>query len=228
MKGILTGNQLKILALITMTMDHLGAGLFPELTILRMVGRLAFPIFAYMIAEGCIYTKNRKKYFGLMSGLAISCQLVYFFTEGSLYQCILVTFSLSIGLIYLVDYILEKRSGIGMMLLCVFLMGIFFLTEVLPEKLPDTNFKIDYGFWGVLVPVFIYLSKTRRGKLTMTAIGLVLVALSFGGIQWYSLISLVFLALYNGKRGKRNMKYLFYVYYPLHLVLIYFISEIII
>ncbi len=228
MKGILTGNQLKILALITMTIDHVGQTLFPEQPILCIIGRLAFPIFAYMIAEGCTYTKNRKRYLGLMAGLAFLCQLLYFFAEGSLYQCILVTFSLSIGIIYLIDYTLQKRSGLGIILLCILLMAIFFVTELLPEKLPHVNFKIDYDFWGVMVPVLIYLSKTRRGKLTMAAIGLVLVALSFGGIQWYSLISLVFLALYNGKRGKRNMKYLFYVYYPLHLVLIHLISRIMI
>ncbi len=224
MKGIFTGNQLKIIALIAMTADHLGMVLFPELTVFRIIGRLAFPIFAYMIAEGCTYTKNRKHYLGMMTGLAIVCQVVYFFAQGSLYQCILVTFSLSIGLIYLIDYTLQKRSGAGMILLCIFLMGVFFVTELLPEKLSDTDFKIDYDFWGVMVPVFIYLSKTKLGKLTLTAIGLVFVALSFGGIQWYSLLSLIFLAFYNGKRGTWKMKYLFYVYYPLHLALIYLIS----
>ncbi len=217
---------MKIIALIAMTIDHLGMELFPELTILRIVGRLAFPIFAYMIAEGCVYTKNRKRYLGMMAGLAVLCQLVYFFAEGSLYQCILVTFSLSIGLIYLIDYTLEKREGMGIILLCIFLMGVFFVTELLPEKLHNTNFKIDYGFWGVLVPIFIYLSKTKQGKFLMAAIGLALVALSLGGIQWYSLISLLFLALYNGKRGTWNIKYLFYIYYPLHLVLIHLISRI--
>ena len=227
MKGILTGNQLKILALITMTIDHAGQVLFPEQAWFRTIGRLAFPIFAYMIAEGCTYTKNRKRYLGLMAGLAVLCQLLYFFAEGSLYQCILVTFSLSVAVIYLLDYTMKNRSGLGIILLCISLMAIFFVTEILPEKLPHTDFRIDYDFWGVMVPVLIYMSKTRMGKLILEAIGLVLVALSIGGIQWYSLISLVLLALYNGKRGKRNMKYLFYVYYPLHLTVIHFISNMI-
>ena len=56
----LTGNQLKLIALITMTIDHIGFMLLPQVKILRAIGRIAFPIFAYMIAEGCQYTRNRK------------------------------------------------------------------------------------------------------------------------------------------------------------------------
>ena len=95
----LTGNQLKILALIAMTCDHVGLQLFPGCQMLRVIGRLAFPIFAYMIAEGAKYTKNRTKYFFQMFGLGFICQLVYFFAMGSLYQCILITFSFSVVLV---------------------------------------------------------------------------------------------------------------------------------
>ena len=58
----LTGNQLKLLALITMTIDHIGMILFPHIPLFRIIGRLSMPIFAYMIAEGCRHTRNRKKY----------------------------------------------------------------------------------------------------------------------------------------------------------------------
>ena len=58
----LTGNQLKIFALIAMTLDHIGLELLPQYPFLRIIGRLAFPLFAYMIAEGCRYTKNRTRY----------------------------------------------------------------------------------------------------------------------------------------------------------------------
>ena len=98
-----TGNELKLIALISMTCDHVGLQLLPDVQLLRILGRLAFPIFAYMIAEGCRYTRNRKKYLLRMVSLAALCQVVYFFAMGSLYQCILVTFSLSIGLIYAMD-----------------------------------------------------------------------------------------------------------------------------
>lgn len=58
---LLSGNQLKIIAMITMLIDHIGVNLFPSVTIMRVIGRLSFPIFAYMIAEGCRYTRDRKK-----------------------------------------------------------------------------------------------------------------------------------------------------------------------
>lgn len=59
MKG-LNSNQLKLLALLTMTVDHIGVHLFPQYPILRIIGRLAFPIYAYCIAEGCVHTKTAK------------------------------------------------------------------------------------------------------------------------------------------------------------------------
>ena len=69
-----TGNQLKLIALISMTCDHVGLQLLPDVLILRIIGRLALPIFAYMIAEGCRYTRNRKRYLLRMAGLAALCQ----------------------------------------------------------------------------------------------------------------------------------------------------------
>ena len=89
----LSGNQLKLIALAAMTCDHIAVAFFPRLTILRIIGRLAFPIFAYMIAEGCQFTKNRKKYLLSMAALALVCQVVYFVAMRSLYQCVLVTFT---------------------------------------------------------------------------------------------------------------------------------------
>ena len=62
-KGIfgLSGNALKIIGAITMLIDHMGVVLFPGIAILRIIGRISFPIFAFMIAEGCRYTKNKLK-----------------------------------------------------------------------------------------------------------------------------------------------------------------------
>ena len=217
MQGKLTSNQLKLLAMLTMTLDHIGVQMFPGVLWLRIVGRLAFPIYAYMIAEGCAHTRNRRKYLLQMAGLALLCQLVYFFAMGSLFQCILVTFTLSILLIYACDT--GSRPLIGLTLL-----GVAFITVALPRLLPGTDFAIDYGFFGVLVPVAAYLGKTRREKLLFMAFTLAALAWSFGGIQWYSLAALLPLALYGGQRGKRRMKWLFYLYYPLHLAAIYGIS----
>jgi hypothetical protein len=96
----LTNNQLKIIACISMLIDHLGVSIFPGVPVLRIIGRLAFPIFAYMIAEGCRYTKNRAKYLGIMAAMALAFQIVYFVFMNDLYQGILVTFSLCRGCRY--------------------------------------------------------------------------------------------------------------------------------
>lgn len=217
MQGKLTSNQLKLLAMLTMTLDHIGVQMFPGVLWLRIVGRLAFPIYAYMIAEGCAHTRNRRKYLLQMAGLALLCQLVYFFAMGSLFQCILVTFTLSILLIYACDTGSRPLTALA-------LLGVAFVTVALPRLLPGTDFAIDYGFFGVLVPVAAYLGETRREKLLFTAGALAALAWSVGGIQWYSLAALLPLALYGGQRGKRRMKWLFYLYYPLHLAAIYGIS----
>ena len=217
MEGKLTSNQLKLLAMLTMTIDHIGVQLFPGILWLRIVGRLAFPIYAYMIAEGCVHTRNRRNYLLQMAGLALLCQLVYFFAMGSLFQCILVTFTLSIVTIYAIDSKVRWHAPAAF-------LAVLFLTELLPLLLPGTDYAVDYGLLGVLLPVAVYLGKTRRQKLLLSAILLCLLALNFGGVQWYSLLALLPLALYSGQRGKRRIKWLFYLYYPLHLAAIYGIS----
>lgn len=215
----LTGNQLKLIALISMTCDHVGLQLFPNVLLLRIIGRLALPIFAYMIAEGCRYTRNRKKYLLRMASLALLCQVVYFFAMGSLYQCILVTFSLSICLIYALDG-LQAHPGTAARLLALgTLTAVFVLCVVLPDFLP--GFEIDYGLMGVLLPVLIYFGKPSHHFLLA---GLILLCLGTGGIQWWSLCAIPLLGMYNDQRGKYNIGKLFYIYYPVHLVVIYGLS----
>ena len=213
----LTANQLKLLAMITMTVDHIGVQIFPHLAWLRIVGRLAMPIYAWMIAEGCAHTRDRKKYLLQLGGMALLCQLVYFFALGSLFQCILVTFTLSVVIIYAID---SDAPGKAAFALCAAL----FITVFLPKLLPGTDFAVDYSIWGVLLPVAVYLARTHRHKLIAAAILLTGLALDFGGVQGYGLLALFPLALYDGTRGKARIKWLFYLYYPLHLVAIYGIS----
>ena len=75
----LTGNQLKLIAMVAMTADHVGLQLLPQVGFLRILGRLAMPLYAYMIAEGCRYTRSRKRYFLSIALMGLLCQLVYFF-----------------------------------------------------------------------------------------------------------------------------------------------------
>ena len=220
----LTGNQLKLIALITMTIDHVGMMLFPRVRVLRAIGRIAFPIFAYMIAEGCRYTRNRRKYLLSMVSLGALCQVVYFFAMGSLHMSILVTFSLSIGLIYLTDYA-HAGGRFGTAVLSAAVCGLFFLCYLAHDVLfPQTDFGIEYGFFGVLLPVFAYIGARKQKQLQYFTASLALFNLTWGGIQWFSMAAVPLIALYNGKRGKRKMKYLFYIYYPAHLVVIHFLS----
>lgn len=222
-----TGNQLKILALISMTSDHIGKQLLPQYPILQIIGRLAFPIFAYMIAEGCYYTKNRHKYLFTIAFIALLCQVVYFFAMGSLYQCILVTFSLSVCMIYALDNAVKQKTIISRLTALSICGIVYFVSVHLPQILDTTDFEIDYGFFGILLSVFIYFGKNKYIKLFMAAIPLLALGFIFGGIQWYALLSFIPLAFYSGKRGNTKLKNLFYIYYPLHLVCIYFISLIV-
>ena len=84
----LTGNKLKLIALISMTVDHIGKFFFPSFIIFEIIGRIAFPIFAYMIAEGWKYTSNKKRYMLTIWGMGVLYQIIYYIFYSSLYQCL--------------------------------------------------------------------------------------------------------------------------------------------
>ena len=215
----LTGNQLKLLALLTMTIDHIGAVLLPQYRFLRIIGRLAMPIYAYMIAEGCHYTHDRMRYFLRLAGLAVVCQVVYGFVGRSLYQCILVTFSLSIGLICAVENAQKKGSSGAALAAAALFAGIYFVCEKLSLYVP--GFHVDYSFWGVMLPVIVYFG--GRSVWAFLA-GLTVLCLSLGGLQWWAMLTVPLIALYSGQRGKHRLGWMFYLYYPAHLVVIYLID----
>lgn len=223
----LSGNQLKIIALITMTCDHVAKMFFPESQLLLILGRLALPIFAWMIAEGCVYTRDRRKYLLQLAGLAFLCQVVFFLTEGSLYMCILVTFSLSILLIYALDHWWQKKTPQAALLALLAVAMVAIATEVVPRLDTGTDFYVDYGIYGVLLPVAIYFGRSHGAKLGLAALFLMLLARNSYPVQWWALLSLVLLAMYSGKRGKWKMKWLFYLYYPLHLAALWAIDLIV-
>lgn len=222
----LSGNTLKIIAALSMLLDHAGLLLFPEIKFLRIIGRLAFPIFSFMIAEGCKYTKNKPRYFLSVFLLGLLCQIVYFIFTKSLYMNILITFSLSITVIYSLDYFrsfLLLKTSSTIKKLSAFLL--LFLTISLVCVL-NILFKIDYGFWGCMTGVFASIIKkgSNTQRVFVFAIGLLILAISSNTIQLYSLFSLPLLLLYSGKRGKIKMKSFFYIFYPLHLIVLEIIN----
>lgn len=218
----LSGNQLKILAAVFMTIDHIGLHLFPGIEVFRAIGRLSFPIFAFCFAEGCKYTKNPARHFLVLFIVAVLWQAVYSYAFNSLYQNILITLCLSAILIYAFDFAKRTGSFLGYLLAIATLFGVFYVCCVLPSTL-GRGFAIDYGFYGVMLPVLVFLGKTNQEKVYLLAAGLLFLAPTIGTIQLYSLFSLPIIAIYNGTRGKWRMKNFFYVYYPLHLVIIHII-----
>ena len=141
---LLTKNQLKILAMVCMTIDHIGAALFPQAVWLRVIGRLAFPLFSYCIAEGCRYTRNKARYFGSVFACGAVC-VIAFLPFGGFCGNALITLSLSILLLYGVEA--WKSSGkLRFLALTAALAAVFYL-------LCRTVY-IDYGFAGVLLPVY--------------------------------------------------------------------------
>jgi len=220
---LLSGNALKIIAAVAMVLDHAGLMFFPGNKVLRILGRLAFPIFAFMIAEGCKYTRNRLRYFLQLFILAAVCQIVYFLVDGSMYLSILFTFSSSLLMIFSLQHWKEQPSAGRAVLFLLSVGAVWLLNQI---------FTIDYGFWGCMVPLFAALphgTAFDRIPVSVAALGLGLLILAFslGGWQMWAMAALPLLLLYSGKRGKAKMKYFFYVFYPAHLAILQLLAWII-
>ncbi len=244
----LSGNQLKIIAAIFMAIDHSSMLFFPNVYLFRLLGRISYPLFAFMIAEGAKYTKNKLKHFLMIFVLAVICQIVYFFFDnGSLYMCILVTFSLSTLCLYALQYFKKQLFNTQAKAPAKILSGALFAFSIIATNLFCKCFEVDYGFFGCILPVFINLFDFHQipapdtwkkldclpVRLACLCVGLIVLssyqtyslqnigmAEPWTYLQWFSLLALPFLCLYSGEKGKRNMKYFFYLFYPLHLVLL--------
>lgn len=241
---VLNGNTLKIIAMIAMLIDHIGYRFNPSsIVVFRGIGRLAFPIFAFMIAEGCRYTKNKKLHFGLIFSLATLCQVVYYFADDhDLYMSVLVTFSLAILAIYALDYAKSSLFNEGIKVIEKVVSVLLFGSIIVALVLLTNVLRIDYGLYGILTPVFIsitYFNNTNiKDKKIIKLIDnnitrvLILAICIFiltqtsdfhcKGINmtYFMFASIPLLLLYNGQKGKYNLKYMFYIFYPVHLVAI--------
>ena len=234
----LSGFTLKVLACILMLIDHTGFLLFPRVTLLRIIGRLAFPIFAFFIAEGCKYTRNRLKRLLLLLIPGILFEAVYVIYAGEVEGNVFLTFSLSVILIYAVQYL--KAQFFSGTVYTRILSLLLFLSSLAVTAILATVIGVDYGFVGVLTPVIIAFTyykegenaeifrplDTHAGHLIALLIGTVLLSLDaeMGSTQTWCLLSVPILLFYNGKPGYRGCKYLFYVFYPAHLLLLEGIS----
>jgi len=227
----LSGTVLKWIALIAMTIDHIGYNIFPNIGALRIIGRLAYPIFAYFIAEGCFYTKHKLRYFLTLFIMGVACDAVYIIFTRDYYNCILTTFALSVFIIFAIDFLKRQipEKGCAKKVLAVLWCAAAFTAAILLgcfyEIFGLAYIDIDYGLAGILTPVLVWLFKDKRLKLAALAVGLIAMAVIMGGYQAYALAALVPLMFYDGTRGKYPIKYFFYIYYPVHLVAIWGIAQ---
>ena len=159
-------------------------------------------------------------------GLGIICQTVFFIATDSLYQNILITFSLSILTAFSIDNFLKKKDFLSGLLLILELVGTVFISVFLPQIIKG-NFNIDYGIVGVFIPVFIRFAPNKNQKIIIMTALLAVLACSMNSRQWFALLAIPLIVLYNGKRGKMNLKYMFYIFYPAHLAVIYLVDMLI-
>ena len=213
MKGLNTFTM-KMIAIISMLVDHIGHIFFPEVMIFRMIGRLSFPIFAYVLAEGFIYTRDVKKYmlrlgiFALLSEIPYDLAIMGSVLEFS-HQNVFFTLFLGVLMLWIMtqtrNMILQYGTVAAMLFLC---------------KILNT----DYSDIGILMIFIFYIFRERKIE-KLLIVGLVFIGLT-GGIQLYAILALPLIALHNREQGPK-MKSFFYLFYPAHLLILYIVHLIV-
>jgi len=207
---------IKLFALATMTIDHIGYTLFPDLTILRIIGRLAFPLFAYLIALGLNSTKKPSKYLLSLLIFGFISQIPYFLVFNiQPFERLNIFFSLFLGALTI--HYFKKRS---LLAFAPILLSLALNTEG--------------SFYVVLTVLFmnLLLDDKKIGVLGLFALNLPLLFADFQGL---ALLALPIVLLHQENKLKLEItisdnsllyifrKYFFYVYYPLHLSILYLI-----
>lgn len=226
---ILSGSMLKLIAMISMLIDHTAFILGPvlpfmvsplltvagrEITlywIMRKIGRIAFPIFCFLITEGYVHTRNKLKYglnlliFAIISEIPFNLVFNRFFIFK--YQNVFFTLFLGLLLIYILESVSNQFKK-------AILMGIFVVISM--------YINCDYGFKGVLLILLIYLLKNNPVPQAILSYPLL-----SGGLA--ALTAFLPINLYSGKRGfikSNTLKYGFYLFYPIHIVILVIIKTI--
>lgn len=222
-KGI-SADTLKWIAMITMFIDHVGAVVLEYIPqfelpavnaayyVMRYIGRLAFPLFCFLLVEGYHHTSNRMRYlrdlliFGLIS--EIPFEICFMSEPGNGFHNIFWTLALGLGVMMALDYAKTKYVNATWMNLLIMVVGAY-AAETLG---------CDYGAIGVLLIFILYQTRNDRAKQSI-----------FGGIAMlYEVtgpIAFVLTYFYNGERKIKKYKYVFYAFYPVHLILLYLIRH---
>jgi hypothetical protein len=230
----MTTFKLKIIALVTMLIDHMGAvipeffGFEPQgLNYFRVIGRLAFPIFVYLIAEGFRYTKNRAKYLARLFAFAIISQIPFalaFNSQISFFADTNIFYTLFLGGAAIVVYEMFREKNIWTLVAVLPAIGFALLAEFLTA---------DYGAYGVVFIFLMYVIKNFRPRLAAMAVlclwqheytlELLINGYDVSTVRLLmipaTLVPVLLIFFYNGKPGMK-MKWLFYIAYPAHLLIL--------
>lgn len=224
---ILDGSILKLLAVITMILDHTASLLmedtyfvvfrFGEKTIdlyeiMRLIGRISFPLYAFLLVEGFEHTRNVKRYAGNLLIFALLSEIPWDLAHSGrlLYSSQNVMFTLLFGLLGM-WVIRDMQDNIRKK--AALLIGLLALSVI---------FHADYGCAGFGFILLLYLLRNR--KLCQTVVGSCMLP-----ARWVAAPAFLFIGLYNGKRGFIHgipIKYLFYSIYPVHLLVLFWIRKI--
>lgn len=222
---------LKIIAVITMLFDHIGIIFLTDYAkayeLFRMIGRISFPIICFVLVEGYFHTKNRMGYAIRLGIFAFVSEIPYDMMYGNLFDLEKqnVLFTLFFG--FMVIWALDLIAGFAIKYPDKLLekVGIFRLNIIAELSVMALGFgaafilNSAYSYAGVLLIICFYVFKKHHiGKIVSNLV------FNMGmfeyGIQWAGVISILPIALYNGKPGTKKGKYFFYWFYPLHLCLL--------
>lgn len=212
----LSGSTLKVIAILSMLVDHCAYFLMDGTTInyelMRCLGRIAFPVFAFLIAEGFTHTRNKKRYFGQLLAFAVVSEIPWYLLNGA-DGTHNVMFTLALGVAALAVF--EKLKTDSAVCICSILLIAWFATWS----------GVDYEWRGVLIVVIFYLLGTSKSTFPFRKMIQLLCA--FPLMMHYGIIGAMLacmvIFLYDGTRGfvKGSMaKYGFYMFYPIHLMII--------
>lgn len=217
--------MLKIIAIIAMLLDHTGYIIFNKFSFLNYLGRLAFPIFAFLITEGYSHTSNLKKYLYRLTLFAIISQIPYMLFTSTFNNTfnLNILFTLILGLISIIIYNKINNKILGFLLVT--------LAAILAQIFP-----FDYGWFGIAIMFIFHIFKSKKLLLNLYFIIATFINFFFKFfitsnsiylvVILFTCFALIPINLYNEKKGK-SIKYFFYAFYPLHLITLYILNFII-
>ncbi|MBC7087632.1 MAG: hypothetical protein H5T96_03960 [Tissierellales bacterium] len=205
---------LKLIALTTMIIDHFGAIFAPDVILFRIIGRIAFPIYCFLLVQGFLHTSDVKKYAKRLFIFAIVSELPFDFAFygqiNPMHQNIFFTLFIGLMTLHLINkYSEEKTQYIPIIIIFSFLISSLLF--------------VDYSFIGIIYILAFYFTRNYNKPINFILSGVVIFlinVLTSAYLQNYALFSLIPIYFYNNKLGLNNkkMQLLFYIAYPLHLI----------